>query len=64
MRSKISLEVVESKGDIRFLPFEQTISYNKHGQDSSSVGGALAEHAVALTYVSKLSRSRLSLTAQ
>jgi hypothetical protein len=30
MRNKISLEVVESKGDIRFLPFEQTISYNKN----------------------------------
>jgi hypothetical protein len=29
MRNKISLEVVVSKDDIRFLPFEQTISHNK-----------------------------------
>jgi hypothetical protein len=27
-RNKISFEVVVSKDDIRFLPFEQTISYN------------------------------------
>lgn len=49
MRNKISLEVVVSKGDIQFLPFEQTISYNKNRQVSSSVGGALAEHFVALS---------------
>jgi hypothetical protein len=64
MRNKISLEVVVSKDDIRFLPFEQTISYNKHRQDSSSEGGALAEHSVALSQGNKLSGLRLSLTAQ
>jgi hypothetical protein len=49
MRNKISFEVVVSKDDIRFLPFEQTFSYSKHRQDGSSVGGALAEHSVALS---------------
>jgi len=49
MRNKISPEVVVSKNDIRFLPFEPTNSYNKYRQDSSSVGRALAEHCVALS---------------